>query len=196
MKTDFKTCCYFLALSALVSFSACHSRATSGNTADTPHHGFDPNEVRTTPPAERPVIKTDLPDNQAAYIKGNNELFMYAVELSQMAQAISTNAAVKTNAQNTIGADMAAMASISSVAIKHSLLLPSFLNPDHQKTLNTLKKAKGAAFDQKYNDIIAESNAKLISNCKAAAATLSADDAKVFSEQVLPKAQQGLPAAK
>jgi hypothetical protein len=182
-------------LSTFVLFSACNSRSTgSGSGSDSSKILRAASQTASGHAnTKRPDFKTDLPDDQASFVKGTNELCTYEAELSQAAQTVSLNPSTKKIAQNVITADLASIAALSPICTKHNLLLSSNLSPDHQKTLAEVSKLKGRAFDEKYLDIIAKSHNELIKNCKSAQNKLTAAEAKIFTDEILTKTEGSLP---
>lgn len=198
MRINSKNCFCFFLLSTFTILSACNSgRTASGSGSDSSKLQRAANETASgRPNSERPIFKTDLTDDQSVLVKSSNELCNYEVELSQAAQTISVNTATRKIAQNIITADMASIAALSPIYTKHNLLLSSNLGPEHQKTLTEISKLKGSAFDEKYLGIIAKSRKELIKNCKSAQTKLAAADAKIFSDEILPKTESSLTAEK
>jgi putative membrane protein len=138
---------------------------------------------------------TEKQEQDAEYVVNTASRNMFVRDASQLAQTKSASAAVKTLAQTLVAQHAIAQQTLQTLAAQKNIVLPTGLGGDQAKTLGQLAGLNGAAFDQKYTDILIEAHKKAVDETDDMRDEAYDGDIRQLATQQLPLLKQHLEAA-
>lgn len=113
------------------------------------------------------------------------------IQTSQLALSKSQNPDVRAFAQHMIDDHQSANQELAALALADNLTLPTSLDPEHERALQTLRSETGASFDAAYTRQMTQDHDKAIALFHAAVASERVDPRlKALAEKLLPTLEQ------
>ncbi len=150
--------------------------------------------------ASRPLSAPPLPpaplaSADASFIQTAGQGGMAEVQMAQLAEQTSKDAAVKAYAGRMIGDHAAHDDQLRQIVARKGAVMPSALSDAQQKTLTMLQGEQGARFDHEYAAAQVEGHDAMLSAFRTEAASGSDAELKSFASQGEPMIRQHLTAA-
>lgn len=138
---------------------------------------------------------TEKQEQDAEYVVNTASRNMFVRDASQLAQTKSASAAVKTLAQTLVAQHAIAQQALQTLAAQKNIALPTGLGGSQAKALGQLAALNGAAFDQKYTDMLIEAHKKAVDETDDMRDDAYDGDIRQLATQQLPLLKQHLEAA-
>jgi putative membrane protein len=117
---------------------------------------------------------------------------MAEIELSQLALKKSASDNVKQYAQMMVNDHTQANKTLSQLATKKGVTLPTQLDPQHQAIRAKLEKLSGKQFDQQYMSVMKQDHVKTVAMFQSATQEAQDPDVRAFATTTLPRLQAHL----
>jgi putative membrane protein len=138
---------------------------------------------------------TEKQKRDAEYVVNSANRNMFVRDISQLAQTKAVSADVKNLAQSLVAAHAGAQQSLQQLAGQKNIVLPTGLGGDWAKSLGQLAALNGAAFDQKYTDLLIDAHKQAVDETDDMNDDAYDGDIRQFASQQLPVLKQHLEAA-
>lgn len=181
-----------LLTAAALAITACGQKTENTAAADSNLAMTDNMVVAENDSADNGAMSA--PVSTADFVKNAALGDMYEIAASKLAATMATSTGIKKFAADMITAHTATTAGLKAAIAKDGVkdMPPTALDADHQAMIDTLKAAKGDAFDALYKSQQTEAHTKALALMQGYA--ISGDQAalKMFASETAPKVKSHL----
>ncbi|MBB3691831.1 DUF4142 domain-containing protein [Sphingomonas sp. BK580] len=184
-----------LAATAVLALGACSRGNDATSTGASNGSDLGATGMATATPTATPATPASASQSFADAAAASDA---FEIETSRLALANSSSSAIKRYAQAMIDAHEASTAKLKTVAagLSPAIQPVATLNPEQQQQVESLRAAKGAAFDSAYAAAQATAHQQTLDVLKAYAASGDVPALKTFAQGLVPTVTAHLNMAK